>query len=770
MTTGKKGKLGFRLQSNPLPYSSKDGSASPGRVGYFPRSGFLKVPATSLGLAPQIQQNELDIELGQGLWPTGGFRAGYYGEGEISLQPRLEDNFGWFLYALTGKILCEFDGPSVDNGVREHAFVADETESAGNTPWLQLLRYDPSLGEGSDLWETYDDSRVLSWALNIPAQAVATVDMAIRSRVIGFLGALKAIDRGMLVGPVAPAASSLTALAEDGSATTLVDDEMSWEIGEHAGKTVYVEEKGLRDISTNINTTLFISTGTAVSGTDPYEIGLPVWFECTGGTVTTATFAADTFATDELNGLKVFLSGIGWVTVTDTETDSIDFTGGSGDAVTAATLMAIPTKAMGGTIRSVRVPQELYDDVDLNSWMTVQGKGIARINRKVTQMIDTETFYFLYIDGEFNEEVEAGDYVAVLDATNPTDGAGSTTVSVEDTVNFTAANAYDDAYIAIWDQDGVLVGITRILLTDADSTVVYLEDALSRAPLATDTYAVFDQEAAVTLADAETPITIPLTSTPDTYFKVLDLPFAGRKLPVRQVTATMNYQANDPGQDTLLGAYEMDDITILSGRLEFSFTYRIKSQALYNQIFTGNTEIVDRVKRFSSDILTTDVVARTVAPATIGTSSEKYGLEVLAPHVEWSMQGAPVLSGRDVIELNFNGLVRIGGGDTLPTDITGVTVNATSGAVTDADLDSLDSDVLVGKFVCIKSGTGAGQIRMIAEYIDNTGATGTIVPHRPWTEAPDGSSVLDVEDHYAVILLTNGRDSYAADIPSIDSM
>jgi hypothetical protein len=270
------------------------------------------------------------------------------------------------------------------------------------------------------------------------------------------------------------------------------------------------------------------------------------------------------------------------------------------------------------------------------------------------------------------------------------------------------------------------------------------------------------------MADAEAPTSIPLTSNPETFFKVLDLPFAGRKLPVRQVTITAGYQALDPGQDTLLGSFEMDDITILSGRMELAFTYRVKSQALYNQILTGNTQITERISRFSSEILTTDAVIRTVAPTLIGTSETPYSLEAMFPYVEWSMQGAPTLSGRDVVEINFRGLARQGGTITLPTDVTGATINATSGSVTDADFDGLDFDDLVGKFVRISSGLGAGQVRLIENYIDNAGADGTIFPHRNWEETPDATSYFQVEDHYGVFILTNGRDAYEDDIPSID--
>jgi len=425
---------------------------------------------------------------------------------------------------------------------------------------------------------------------------------------------------------------------------------------------------------------------------------------------------------------------------------------------------------MGGIIRSVRVSEEFYTAAAVNDWLSVNNKGVFRINRKVTQVVGSETFYLLYVDGEFNEEVETGDYIVYLDPTNATAGAGSTTVSMEDTVNFTVANAYDDAYISIYDVDGALLATTRILVTDDTTTTVFLEDTLSRAPIATDTYAIFDQEVAVTMTDAELPTSIPLTSHPETYFKVMDLPFAGRKLPVRQVTITAGYQALDPGQDTLLGAYEMDDITILSGRFELAFTYRIQSQSLYNQILTGNSEITERVSRFSSDILVTDAVVRTVAPTLIGTSATRFGLEGLFPHVEWSMQGAPTLSGRDVVEINFRGLVRTGGAVSLPTGVTGATINALSGAVTDASYDTLSSDDLVGKIIRITAGTGAGQVRMVAEYIDNAGATGTVIPHRTWEETPDGTSYFDIEDHYGVFVLTNSRDAYADDIPSIDHL
>jgi hypothetical protein len=93
--------------------------------------------------------------------PTFPYKAGYVVGGGASLQPRLENTFGWLLYAALGKCTSEADDDPSDSGIYNHTF--EMASDASYVPWTSWRKVIPRKDgdPDSDLGETYTDCKVL---------------------------------------------------------------------------------------------------------------------------------------------------------------------------------------------------------------------------------------------------------------------------------------------------------------------------------------------------------------------------------------------------------------------------------------------------------------------------------------------------------------------------------------------------------------------------------------------------------------------------------
>jgi len=754
-----KGRMGFLLQSNRLGYLSKDGSPSPDAITYYPTGGnILTFNATTVDVSPQIDQRMLEAEIGGTMFPTGAYRAGYNVAGSYTLQPRMEDTFGWILYALSGAILSEYEG----TGIGEHSFMLDESSRAGNLPWLSFFKYLPGIGPASDALEVHEDSRIISAVLNIPAAGLMTVDINQRARVFGINGAMKFVDRSSLIGPKAPtSATTMSTTDSDGTVNTLIDSTANF-VG-LVGMRVYIDGVGWRTIVSHTTTEITFSPAASAliaTGTD-YLVDAPMWAATTADTTaTTLTDSAASYAVDSLVGAGVYIEGVGWRTVTTNTATVITFEPPA-VVVSSGAMYALGAQALGGNIRQIYVQPDVYAAVNVNDWISILGKGTRRVNQKV---VDSDGNYVLRVDGEMFEECENGDYYIILDSTHPT---GGTLTSVVDSAAFTTDDLYKGHWIEVWDANGDSVGMYVISGIVAGTTTAHVDGSFALAPTSAMAYAIFMEEVDVNWLEAECPITIPKTSIPESVFKTFKEPFAGRKLPVRQLTVNYAYQALDAAQEMLVGAYEQDDITVQGASAELRYTYRVRSHELFSLIATGGS-ITQVMRRFSPDVFKSDSYFRCVSPQKITGTNEVFGIEGYFPETVWELQGAPRLQGNDIVELEFVGRPvqpcgtnnPIYGPMTLAAD-----ANIVTGALTHADLDALSEDDVIGKFIRITSGNGAGQVRFIAGYRDGT-SEGTVIPQRPWITAPATGDTFVIESHYSVITITNSRSTpYGDDVP-----
>ena len=768
-----KGKVGLRLQAARLGYLSRDGAPSPNVINMYPlNNAVMAINATTVDVSPAIDQRMLDPEVGGTLFNTGAMRLGYSVAGTWTIQPRMEDNFGWILYALCGKILAEyFDSVRV---VGEHTFIMSEDEAAGNLPWLTFVKYMPGIGTASDAFEFHEDSRIVQAAVNIPANGLVTVDLTERGRVFGLTGQQKLIDRSVLVGPVAPVDSALSDADALGTINTVLDAGAFVQDG-LVGSRVFFPLYGYRDIVGNTTgvITFSPSVSAAIEIADEYTPDLPIWRTASADGAVDGSTIVDTgftgLAINALAGARIYVTGVGFRTV-------VSNTAASGTGVltldqplpamaATGTRYCVASAAMGGNIRTVRVNSSVYAAINVNDWISVDGKGVRRVTQKV---VDEDGYYVIRIDGEFDDEVALSDAVIVLSPTEP-DANAVTNLLVDTSAAFTEGQ-YDGYWLEVWDANGDSIGKLQVVGTIEATDTLHVAGDFAVAPTAGMSYALFMPEVAFTWLPKECPMSIPQSPFPESHFKVLDEPFGGRKQPVRSITITVGYQVLPVEREMLVGAYEQDDITVQSATpTQLRYVYRVKSQELYTYILTGGS-IEAQMKRFNPQVFTSDVFVSTAAPAEV-TTGHYYRMEWFFGNVAWQLDGAPRLTGNDVVELNFTGTPFEPCGVTNPivgplTIAAAADVNTVTGAITHADLDDLVEGDLVGKTIRITTGTGAGQVRQVKAYRDGT-SEGTIIPHRPWITNPDDTSIFVLEAHYAMVTLTNKRSKYGDDVPTL---
>jgi len=118
-----------------------------------------------LGIQDDVRLGQLEV--GGLPVPTFPYKAGYVIGGGASLQPRLEDTFGWLLYGALGKLTTAAVPGNAD--VYDHTIemAADGTQ----VPWMSMRKYIPTLGGDlyTDLGETYKDLKVLGLAFQMGA-------------------------------------------------------------------------------------------------------------------------------------------------------------------------------------------------------------------------------------------------------------------------------------------------------------------------------------------------------------------------------------------------------------------------------------------------------------------------------------------------------------------------------------------------------------------------------------------------------------------------
>lgn len=546
-----------------------------------------------------------------------------------------------------------------------------------------------------------------------------------------------------------------------------------FEDGRLVGCNINMPAAGLPTMDFTARARLWGITGTEHFLDRSVLVGLDfdAWDTATGGTTATLVDSGAEWDVNEHADKYVYIAGSikRWVQVVSNTATALTFSETLPTAVINGTPYAFGTVATSGNIKTVTVvstPAAYTAGAEVNKFAIVRNRGTRRIKRNTTST--------LYADGEFFSEVDAGDVFVLVPTVKPTSTSSDASTVVS--TSLFANDDYLDYYIQVWDSAGNNLGLHKIIAIDANTKTATVDGTFAATPSVTCSMVLFGPMTDISWGEYEDMLSIPVTSEPHGYFKGLREPLDGDPLPVRQVRVNVQYQTLNPDQEMIIGAYEMNYITIQGATIELSYTQRIKNYDLYSAIMTTQN-ITPEIARFSAEVFRSDVELRVTSPASIPGASEPYSLEILFPDVVWEMNGSPRLSGGDVVELDFTGRVNIVEGNlTMLSEKTIASagdVNAITGAITHADLDAtalagigLTGNDFIGYFVRITSGKGAGQVRAISAYADGT-SNGTITPHRNWMVTPDNTSNFVIERRYVVFQLVNNEPKYQPRIPAI---
>jgi hypothetical protein len=176
---GQSGVFSFGLQSGQLPEKMRL------EVDQIP---WFRTRAPRIGLTTVQQQDVFPAETGGPIVPTGAFKAGQFGAGDVELIPRIENVLGLLLLGALGSVTThansiydpQTESVSGHTGVNTHIFRFDQTSSF-NLPWLALRKYVPGRTADDAYGEIFQDSMVRSLRLDVRAAGLLGATVSFQS-------------------------------------------------------------------------------------------------------------------------------------------------------------------------------------------------------------------------------------------------------------------------------------------------------------------------------------------------------------------------------------------------------------------------------------------------------------------------------------------------------------------------------------------------------------------------------------------------------------
>lgn len=101
--------------------------------------------------------------------PTIPYRAGVMAAGGATINPRLEDTFGWLLHGAVGAVTTTADENvfgTTDTGYSHHTFTLPSPSTA--LPYMTFRKHVPGLAAGEELGEIYENAKITSMAFMLP--------------------------------------------------------------------------------------------------------------------------------------------------------------------------------------------------------------------------------------------------------------------------------------------------------------------------------------------------------------------------------------------------------------------------------------------------------------------------------------------------------------------------------------------------------------------------------------------------------------------------
>ncbi|MBE7473125.1 MAG: hypothetical protein DPW09_42775 [Anaerolineae bacterium] len=162
------GIFGLAFQINGL----KGGAAGP----------FYRYKTLAANIGPILNEQMSRPEMGGNNNPTGLYLSSAGFGGSVSLQPRLEGDFGWILLAATGGAATLVDTPGA--GVNRHTFSQALAAAGGSKflPFLQARRYIPGATPAAAVGELGIDCILSALSLSLAPGQPVQAELALQGR------------------------------------------------------------------------------------------------------------------------------------------------------------------------------------------------------------------------------------------------------------------------------------------------------------------------------------------------------------------------------------------------------------------------------------------------------------------------------------------------------------------------------------------------------------------------------------------------------------
>jgi hypothetical protein len=158
---------------------------------------WYRTRAPRIGLGTMQNQDTFPMETGGPIVPTGAYKSGQFGGGDIELIPRAENTLGLLLYAALGDMesfadqvydpIAEAVTTATSTGVNTHIFRFHPTNSFF-LPWFAARKLVPGRTAADNYGEVYQDCMIGGLRIDIRAAGLLGTTVSIQSRKVSYPG------------------------------------------------------------------------------------------------------------------------------------------------------------------------------------------------------------------------------------------------------------------------------------------------------------------------------------------------------------------------------------------------------------------------------------------------------------------------------------------------------------------------------------------------------------------------------------------------------
>lgn len=155
---------------------------------------WFRTRAPRVGLGVQDMTQTFPLETGGPIVPTGAFKAGQFGQGDVDLIPRAENFIGLLLYGALGAVETGADEVwdsatnqfvAGESGVNTHRFTFNPAVTFG-LPWLALRTMTPGATAAENFGQVHQSAQVNNFRLDIPAAGLLGMTVGFTSLKVNF--------------------------------------------------------------------------------------------------------------------------------------------------------------------------------------------------------------------------------------------------------------------------------------------------------------------------------------------------------------------------------------------------------------------------------------------------------------------------------------------------------------------------------------------------------------------------------------------------------